>query len=206
MLYTPFNLFVVGSDTDDRDNNEVASVSHQSASHTTAGRRTLRRRLAEVVPRMRQLLTSCTADTSDVHVPLNVSLLLLAGYVLLGALLFGLWEPDWGVLVGSYFCFVTLSTIGFGDVVPGTSLDAWSSTSKLVLCSLYVVCGLALLAMCFDLMQDQVRQVCRVLPRIIRLTWRHLDLSGVPLRYQVRQVCRVVTIDIGLYIRLPETY
>jgi len=42
--------------------------------------------------------------------------------------LFGLWEPEWDVLVGSYFCFVTLSTIGFGDVVPGTSLDAWSST------------------------------------------------------------------------------
>ena len=64
----------------------------------------------------------------EVHVPLYVSLLVLIGYVLLGALLFGLWEPEWDVLVGSYFCFVTLSTIGFGDVVPGTSLDAWSST------------------------------------------------------------------------------
>jgi len=72
-----------------------------------------------------------------------------------------LMKAEWDVLVGSYFCFVTLSTIGFGDFVPGTSLDAWSSTPKLVLCSLYVVCGLALLAMCFDLMQDQVRQVCR---------------------------------------------
>jgi len=141
------------------DNNDVSNSASQTTSLTT--HRTLRRRLADVVERMRKLFTSCTADTSDVHVPLHVSLLLLAGYVLLGALLFGLWERDWDVLVGSYFCFITLSTIGFGDFVPGTSLDAWSSTSKLVLCSLYVVCGLALLAMCFDLMQDQVRQVCR---------------------------------------------
>jgi len=135
---------------------EVAIVhSHQTIS-VTSHRRTFRRRLAEVVRRMR---SGCMADTSHVHVPLHVSLLLLAGYVLLGSLLFGLWEPDWGILVGSYFCFITLSTIGLGDVVPGTSLDAWSSTPKLVLCSLYVVCGLALLAMCFDLMQDQVRRV-----------------------------------------------
>jgi len=36
----------------------------------------------------------------EVHVPLYVSLLVLIGYVLLGALLFGLWEPEWDVLVG----------------------------------------------------------------------------------------------------------
>lgn len=141
------------------DNNDVTTTSGPTAPTTT--RIALHRRLAEVLQRMRSLFTSCTADTSNVHVPLYVSLLLLVGYVLLGALLFGLWEPEWDVLVGSYFCFVTLSTIGFGDYVPGTSLDAWSSTPKLVLCSLYVICGLALLAMCFELMQDQVRHVCR---------------------------------------------
>ena len=139
------------------DHNEFTSTSAQAAPTTAC--QALRHGLTEVIRRMRVLLTSCSADTSDVHVPLYVSLLLLAGYVLLGALLFGLWEPEWNVLVGSYFCFVTLSTIGFGDYVPGTSLDAWSSTPKLVLCSLYVVCGLALLAMCFELMQDQVREV-----------------------------------------------
>jgi len=71
----------------------VTNSSAPTTSFTT--HRTLRRRLADVVQRMRKALTSCTADTSDVHVPLHVSLLLLAGYVLLGALLFGLWEHDW---------------------------------------------------------------------------------------------------------------
>ena len=95
------------------------------------------------------------------HVPVYVSLLLISGYISLGALMFGLWETQWNFLIGSYFCFITLSTIGFGDFVPGTSLNAWASQEKLVLCSLYLVCGLALLAMCFDLMQEEARATFR---------------------------------------------
>jgi len=160
---------------------QVTTTADLTAAHSC------RRRLAEVVGRMRVVFTSCTVDTSDVRVPLTVSLLLIGGYVLLGALLFGLWESEWDILVGSYFCFVTLSTIGFGDVVPGTSLDEWSSTPKLVLCSMYVVCGLAMLAMCFDLMQEQVRQVCAS---------SRVNQCGQVIK--VRQVCRDVACRLGL--------
>jgi len=76
-------------------------------------------------------------------------------------MMFGLWEDTWNFLIGAYFCFVTLSTIGFGDYVPGTSLDASASQGKLVLCCLYLVFGLALLAMCFDLMQEEARNLFR---------------------------------------------
>jgi len=102
-----------------------------------------------------------TEDNLQVHVPFYISLILIAVYISLGALMFGLWESEWDFLVGSYFCFITLSTIGFGDFVPGTSLYASSSQAKLVLCSLYLICGLALLAMCFDLMQEEARNAFR---------------------------------------------
>ena len=68
---------------------------------------------------------------------------------------------DWNFLIGFYFCFITLSTIGFGDYVPGTRLDTWAAQEKLILCALYLLIGLALLAMCFELIQEEVRLFVR---------------------------------------------
>ena len=109
-----------------------------------------------------------TDDIKHVVVPIYVSLLLIVGYIAIGAMLFSIWE-GWPLLIGCYFCFVTLSTIGFGDYVPGTSPDAWNSQEKLVLCALYLLIGLALLAMCFDLMVEQARNHCRALGKKLGL-------------------------------------
>ena len=95
-----------------------------------------------------------------VTVPICVCLLIIATYIVAGSILFTLWE-DWDPLTGSYFCFITLSTIGFGDIVPGTDMDEWSSQEKLVLCSLWLAFGLSLLAMCFNLMQEEVKGKCK---------------------------------------------
>ncbi|XP_026684902.1 outward-rectifier potassium channel TOK1-like, partial [Diaphorina citri] len=43
-------------------------------------------------------------------------------YICIGAGVFAAWE-EWSFLDGAYFCFVTLSTIGFGDLVPGKSFQ-----------------------------------------------------------------------------------
>ncbi|KAI0226696.1 hypothetical protein LSAT2_022845, partial [Lamellibrachia satsuma] len=95
-----------------------------------------------------------------VTVPICVCLLIIATYIIGGSILFTLWE-DWDPLTGSYFCFITLSTIGFGDIVPGTDMKEWSSQEKLVLCSLWLAFGLSLLAMCFNLMQEEVKGKCK---------------------------------------------
>ena len=70
-------------------------------------------------------------------VPVYVCLIIIAGYLFAGALLFATWE-GWDWLTGYYFCFVTLSTVGFGDIVPGTELKDWASHEKLVLCALWL--------------------------------------------------------------------
>ncbi|VDP72150.1 unnamed protein product [Schistosoma curassoni] len=51
-------------------------------------------------------------------VPISLTILMMTVYILLGATVFCLWEST-DYLKWSYFCFVTLSTIGFGDIVPG---------------------------------------------------------------------------------------
>lgn len=94
--------------------------------------------------------------------PIYVSLLLIVAYINIGAVLFRMLEENWTYLIGCYFCFITLSTVGFGDYVPGTDLRA-ESHGKMVLCALYLIVGLSLLAMCFDLMQEEVRRKFRVL-------------------------------------------
>ena len=56
--------------------------------------------------------------TDEVNVPIIINLMLIALYLGLGALIFCRWE-HWEVTTAYYFSFVTLSTIGFGDYVPG---------------------------------------------------------------------------------------
>ena len=56
--------------------------------------------------------------TDDVNVPITINLMLIALYLGLGALIFSRWE-EWEVSAAYYFSFITLSTIGFGDMVPG---------------------------------------------------------------------------------------
>lgn len=91
------------------------------------------------------------------NVPIILCLALITGYICGGAFLFSIWE-GWNYLDGAYFCFVTLSTIGFGDLVPGDTVvsDTAGSQEKLVICSLYLLGGMALIAMCFNLVQEEV--------------------------------------------------
>ncbi|XP_063396864.1 uncharacterized protein LOC134681254 [Mytilus trossulus] len=95
-----------------------------------------------------------------INVPTSVCILLMTSYILLGTLLFSIWE-GWDAITGTYFSFITLSTIGFGDVVPGTALNQWANEEKLVLCAMYLVFGLSLIAMCFNLVQEDVKNKCR---------------------------------------------
>lgn len=95
-----------------------------------------------------------------VTVPISICLVVIGGYIVAGSALFTIWE-GWDYLTGSYFCFITLSTIGFGDIVPGTDMQKWASHEKLVLCALWLAFGLSLLAMCFNLMQEEVKDKCK---------------------------------------------
>ena len=81
----------------------------------------------------------------------------LGFYLSLGALIFSEWE-SWSFTEGFYFSFITLTTIGFGDYVPGDavmSVDSKDGQYKLVCSVVYLLLGLAVLSMSFNLIQEE---------------------------------------------------
>ncbi|CAF4539893.1 unnamed protein product, partial [Rotaria magnacalcarata] len=96
-------------------------------------------------------------EDEQMTVPLLVTVFVIPLYLTLGAILFNIWE-NWGFLNSFYFCFTTLTTIGFGDFVPGASITALAAKEKLICASLYILLGLVLIAMCFNLMKEQLSQ------------------------------------------------
>ncbi|XP_050677308.1 potassium channel subfamily K member 1 isoform X2 [Leptidea sinapis] len=107
-----------------------------------------------------------TFDAQTVTVPISVCIAFMVGYIMFGSMIFGLWEK-WDKLDGAYFCFISLSSIGFGDIVPGERVYTPRIETSFIVCSLYLMLGMALVAMCFNLMQEQVMHYFACLKRVL---------------------------------------
>lgn len=92
------------------------------------------------------------------RVPVLLSLSVVGAYVALGAFIYQKLER-WTLLEGSYFCFTSLGTIGFGELMPG-SVESTKDVSVFV-SSGYILVGMAVVAMCFQLLQDELVAMSR---------------------------------------------
>ncbi|XP_023945918.1 TWiK family of potassium channels protein 7 isoform X2 [Bicyclus anynana] len=91
-------------------------------------------------------------------------------YLSAGAGLFKMWEDDWTFYDGFYFCFITMTTIGFGDLVP-------KRPKYMLLCTLYILIGLALTSTIIELVR---RQYAR--------SWQQLRALSGPLADTLRRI------------------
>jgi hypothetical protein len=96
-------------------------------------------------------------EDEEMSVPLLVTFFVIPLYLTLGAILFSIWEK-WSFLDSFYFCFITVTTIGFGDFVPGAALTNTAEKEKLISAAAYILFGLVLIAMCVNLMKEQLSQ------------------------------------------------
>ncbi|KAJ8916698.1 hypothetical protein NQ315_000343 [Exocentrus adspersus] len=88
--------------------------------------------------------------------PILLCLCIMFVYICLGA--FALYKlEERAPLDGFYFCFMSLTTIGFGDMVPGSDPFArHESNTTIWFCSIYIMSGMALTAMCFNVVHDEI--------------------------------------------------
>ncbi|KAK0180130.1 hypothetical protein PV327_005802 [Microctonus hyperodae] len=90
--------------------------------------------------------------------PVSICLGAMLCYIVAGA--FTLYKLEgWNFIDASYFCFMSLSTIGFGDMVPGSYPRNNLIDSKNItiwFCSCYIMSGMALTAMCFNILHDEI--------------------------------------------------
>lgn len=92
-------------------------------------------------------------------VPSTACLWVIFAYVVTGAIIFGTWE-QWDFLDSVYFCVTSLCKLGLGDFVPGANIAASNhgNQTKLVINFGYILFGLGLVAMCYNLMREEIRE------------------------------------------------
>lgn len=81
-------------------------------------------------------------------VPISICIMIVICYMTLGAVLFHRIQ-NWSVLESLYFCFTSLGTIGFGDISPRGNVAQYAASA-------YILIGMAVVAMCFSLIQSEL--------------------------------------------------
>jgi len=116
--------------------------------------------LAETFRWLYTRVYECTGQRKPgqrVPVPSTACLWVIIGYVVAGSIMFAEWE-NWDYLDSAYFCVTSLCKIGMGDLVPGWNQDdtAEKSQTKLIINFVYLLLGMGLIAMCYNLMKEDV--------------------------------------------------
>ncbi|KAJ8675935.1 hypothetical protein QAD02_011721 [Eretmocerus hayati] len=132
--------------------------------------------VSSVAPKIRSKLpkglSSCVpsnhAGRKSLGALAAVALLFL--YLACGAALFKLWETNWTFFEGFYFCFVTMTTIGFGDVVP-------TNPKYMLFCTVYILVGLALTSTIIELVRRQYAH-----------SWKRLQALSGPLAETLKKL------------------
>ncbi|XP_048864447.1 potassium channel subfamily K member 18 [Brienomyrus brachyistius] len=88
-------------------------------------------------------------DLEKLDVPMIVILVVVFSYILFFGIILPLWETEIERLDAIYFCFITLTTIGFGDIMP-------QHPNYFMLTSLFLIGGMAIMSMAFKLGQNRI--------------------------------------------------
>ncbi|XP_055878861.1 potassium channel subfamily K member 6-like isoform X2 [Biomphalaria glabrata] len=75
-------------------------------------------------------------------------------FMLIPAAIYTVLEPNWNYLDAFYYCFISLSTIGLGDYIPGDSADQPHRALYKVATTFYLLLGITMLLLLITVFYD----------------------------------------------------
>lgn len=114
-------------------------------------RRILRCCTKQSLREMREIEVRERRDLEIFDLPLVVGVSLIFGWVLLCSMVLSVWDQNWTMLESFYFFFISLSTVGLGDLVP-------SSPRLLITMFGFILVGLSLVSMVINLLQTKMKK------------------------------------------------
>lgn len=129
---------------------------------------------------MEDIQTGRDPHRKRVIVPSTACLWVLFAYVAIGTAMFASWQ-SWSVMDSAYFCVTSLCKIGIGDFEPDHILvpTFGGTPTRLVFTFVYLLFGMGIIAMCFDLMKEDVTVKVRNLKNDIVLFFEDIQSKVV---------------------------
>jgi len=149
----------------------LADVGSLMAEGLEVAWKTNKKRLVKIAQKLHIIKTKEKEDEEQLTdvVSLEQNLLKVLGALLVmtiffaaGAALFTIWE-EWSFFDAFYFCFVTMTTIGFGDMTPSISGgdEQREKTTYMMVCTIYILAGLAFTSTIIELVRRQYAESWR---------------------------------------------
>ncbi|KAJ1347082.1 hypothetical protein KIN20_002041 [Parelaphostrongylus tenuis] len=100
---------------------------------------------------IRKLDAEDKRDLEIFDLPIPIAIFVVITWIFVCSATFCIWEHDWDYFVAFYFFFISLSTIGLGDITP-------TQPKYLLMLFIYIIVGLSLVSMCINLIQAKLER------------------------------------------------
>ncbi|VDO75946.1 unnamed protein product [Heligmosomoides polygyrus] len=105
----------------------------------------------QTIAEIRKLDAEDKRDLDIFDLPIPIAIFVVIAWIFVCSATFCIWEHDWDYFVAFYFFFISLSTIGLGDITP-------TQPKYLLMLFIYIIIGLSLVSMCINLIQAKLER------------------------------------------------